>query len=381
MSDDEWIYDSVVGFLNSHLWSVPVESFVDAHCLVFDACETDLEVYNTIHSEYKQLVEELLEGFTNDIHITSEQFIEGCEKGSNAESIYTKSMFEYVFAAVNFSLFRQIMVRHNAALSLQALQMIRGTSDCGTDDLMAEVMKMSEGDFKSGREDFSNTKQKEMADLEAALVKSRLDCETLLKDIEKDKVLLGNAIDSKTPDDMMLYPNIPSPMAAVSYLPAPGNAAPLITFDDEPSAPAPPTPASFPAPASSVALDSAPILAPLKGPGPAPKVSNEAAQQWMAEAVAEQGPSQVSQRPTQSLEDRQAYWLEQKQRLIKTKQAERLNTLDTKVDSSARPKSSRVARRAVIDEPEPTPQATPKGPAMSEALAARLKKEVIGAHR
>ena len=37
---------------------------------VFDACETDLEVYNTIHSEYKQLVEELLEGFTNDIHIT-----------------------------------------------------------------------------------------------------------------------------------------------------------------------------------------------------------------------------------------------------------------------------------------------------------------------
>ena len=34
----------------------------------------------------------------------------------------------------------------------------------------------------------------------------------MLKDIEKDKVLLGNAIDSKTPDDMMLYPNIPSPM-------------------------------------------------------------------------------------------------------------------------------------------------------------------------
>ena len=50
-------------------------------------------------------------------------------------------------------------------------------------------------------------------------------------------------------------------------------------------------------------------------------------------------------------------------------------------DSSARPKSSRVARRAVIDAPEPTPQPTPKGPAMSEALAARLKKEVIGAHR
>ena len=33
--DDSWIYDSVVGFLNSPIWMVPIESFVDQNCLGF----------------------------------------------------------------------------------------------------------------------------------------------------------------------------------------------------------------------------------------------------------------------------------------------------------------------------------------------------------
>ena len=51
---------------------------------------------------------------------------------------------------------------------------------------------------------------KEMADLEAALIKSRIDCETLLKDIEKDKNDLVTTLDSQTTDaPPNLYPVIP----------------------------------------------------------------------------------------------------------------------------------------------------------------------------
>ena len=53
-----------------------------------------------------------------------------------------QGMFEYVFASVNYDLFKSIMVRHNAALSLQALQMIRGNSADGAQDLEQEVMKL-----------------------------------------------------------------------------------------------------------------------------------------------------------------------------------------------------------------------------------------------
>ena len=68
--------------------------------------------------------------------------------------------------------------------------------------------------FSRHREAFDEQTVKEMADLEAALVKSRLDCETLLKDIEKDKSALGENMAAKhaeimAPTAPLLYPEIP----------------------------------------------------------------------------------------------------------------------------------------------------------------------------
>eukprot|EP00116_Pleurobrachia_bachei_P011649 sb/3471911/ len=88
--EDSWIYDSVVGFLNSPVWMVPIESFVDQHCLVFDSGTEDNQEYHVLHDDYKQLVEELLESFTSDLHITSSQFIAGCNKGRALGGTYTQ---------------------------------------------------------------------------------------------------------------------------------------------------------------------------------------------------------------------------------------------------------------------------------------------------
>ena len=57
---------------------------------VFDGTTQDTSEYYEIHTQYKVLVEELLESFTNDLHITSSQFIEGCQKGRAATSTYTQ---------------------------------------------------------------------------------------------------------------------------------------------------------------------------------------------------------------------------------------------------------------------------------------------------
>lgn len=32
----DWIFDSVVAFLSSPLWSTPIMSFIDQHCAIFD---------------------------------------------------------------------------------------------------------------------------------------------------------------------------------------------------------------------------------------------------------------------------------------------------------------------------------------------------------
>ena len=68
--------------------------------------------------------------------------------------------------------------------------------------------------FCRHRKEFDEHTVKEMADLEAALMKSRLDCETLLKDIEKDKSVLGDNMEAKRAEVMAptappLYPEIP----------------------------------------------------------------------------------------------------------------------------------------------------------------------------
>ena len=38
MADDqEWLFDAVLGFLRSPAWALPVMSFIDDNCVVFDS--------------------------------------------------------------------------------------------------------------------------------------------------------------------------------------------------------------------------------------------------------------------------------------------------------------------------------------------------------
>ncbi|KAL5266502.1 hypothetical protein ACHWQZ_G003774 [Mnemiopsis leidyi] len=374
--EDSWIYDSVVGFLNSPIWMVPIESFVDQHCLVFDGTTQDTSEYYEIHTQYKVLVEELLESFTNDLHITSGQFIEGCQKGRAATSTYTQGMFEYVFASVNYELFKSIMVRHNAALSLQALQMIRGNSSEGALDLEAEVMKFSEQEFKTHRKEFDEHTVKEMADLEAALMKSRLDCETLLKDIEKDKAVLGENMETKRSEVMaptapLLYPEIPQFSIQ----------SPRPTAEEKEAPPVPPN-TSASQEESKTSADTVDSLPPLRT-APVVQPSNDAAaQKWMEEAKAESSPTSSAPRqaPTeQTLEERRLYWQRRKQEIIESKRSAALQTLSAHGESSGRPKSARVAQRAVQQDLAAAPSVAPQEakPAMSQALAAALRREVV----
>jgi hypothetical protein len=30
--DDEWLFESVVAFLNSPIWTIPIQHFIEKHC-------------------------------------------------------------------------------------------------------------------------------------------------------------------------------------------------------------------------------------------------------------------------------------------------------------------------------------------------------------
>ena len=58
--DEDWMCDFIVAFLRSPPWTVPLWSFIDVHCLVFDADEENKFVYTDIHKEFVDLVDALL---------------------------------------------------------------------------------------------------------------------------------------------------------------------------------------------------------------------------------------------------------------------------------------------------------------------------------
>jgi hypothetical protein len=67
-----WLYDSIVGFLQSPEWSVPVMEFIDKHCIVFDTEDENKFEFTTVHNDFCEMVNNLLEGFLTDMGISPE---------------------------------------------------------------------------------------------------------------------------------------------------------------------------------------------------------------------------------------------------------------------------------------------------------------------
>jgi len=45
----QWKYESIIQFLQSPLWRIPLVEFVDEHCFVFDNPKEDKPEYVEIH--------------------------------------------------------------------------------------------------------------------------------------------------------------------------------------------------------------------------------------------------------------------------------------------------------------------------------------------
>jgi hypothetical protein len=56
MSKEDWVYDSVVGFLLSPLWRDPIMDFIRDNSLVFDSEDENKLAFTEIHQNYGKLV-------------------------------------------------------------------------------------------------------------------------------------------------------------------------------------------------------------------------------------------------------------------------------------------------------------------------------------
>lgn len=161
--DSEWIIESIVGYLESPEWVIPVTDFMEHKCSVFDDEDENKLSYTEIHQQYKNLVEKLLENYMQEVGINEQQFLDACTSPF-AKSRSLQPVFQPVLATDDFQVFRSLMVQKNMELQLQALRVIKEKNgalpECLTDgvDVMTELqqqeMKILEEVLKKSKEEY-----------------------------------------------------------------------------------------------------------------------------------------------------------------------------------------------------------------------------------
>lgn len=144
------MFDSLVGFLRGPVWNVPILTFIEHKSLVFEPGEDDKNEaeYKKIHEDYKNLVDFMLGSYMEDIGITPGQFETACGLGTGKNKTkFTHGLFEQVWAADDFEIFKRMMVQKNIELQLQALELLQQRYG-----VLPEVLQPGKKDKEAGNE-------------------------------------------------------------------------------------------------------------------------------------------------------------------------------------------------------------------------------------
>ncbi|XP_035461884.1 cilia- and flagella-associated protein 36 isoform X2 [Scophthalmus maximus] len=138
-----WVVESIVGYLGSPEWIIPVKDFMESRCTVFDDEDENKLSYTEIHQQYKKL-----------------------------------SVFQPVLASDDYQMFRSMMVQKNMELQLQALRVIKDRNgalpECLTDglDVMTELqqqeMKILQQVLKKSKEEYDEEMSRRLLSEEEA---------------------------------------------------------------------------------------------------------------------------------------------------------------------------------------------------------------------
>jgi hypothetical protein len=69
-----WLAEYFVQFLNSPVWTIPVETYMEENCITFEDKEENPFDHFKVHKDFIELCEVLLEEKMNELMISKEQF-------------------------------------------------------------------------------------------------------------------------------------------------------------------------------------------------------------------------------------------------------------------------------------------------------------------
>ena len=125
--DQEWVLDSLIGFLKGPLWSEPVFTFLDERSVVFDVEDLpeNQNEYQKVYADYKKLVDDLLDSHMSEMQISQQQFEQAVQDAQEFLSErLQQTLFEQIWAADHFDSFKRMMIQVNIDLQLWALEIL-----------------------------------------------------------------------------------------------------------------------------------------------------------------------------------------------------------------------------------------------------------------
>jgi len=80
--ENSWLIDLILAFFHSMEWKMPVLSFIESNCSVFDNEDENKLEYTKIHKEFKELTEGLIEGMLKELGASNEDFGEAFDRAN-----------------------------------------------------------------------------------------------------------------------------------------------------------------------------------------------------------------------------------------------------------------------------------------------------------
>lgn len=129
-NSNDRVYDEMLCFLSEPIFQIPVRSFMDENCLIFDPDTERSKEHREIFAEYKKLVDALLDAFCEDAKITTDEAMKGISRLNKIPDIHDLfyGLFEQVLAATDFDIFYAAMAKRNIMIQEQVLAMILASS-------------------------------------------------------------------------------------------------------------------------------------------------------------------------------------------------------------------------------------------------------------
>ena len=367
---DDWVFESVLQFLKSPVWTAPIHGFIERHCHEFSSEEEENKlIYTDLHKQFSELVDSLLSTFLEELGVGIEDFVEAIRRtASDADtpaSELSAFISEYILALDDFPSFRAMMEKKNVEMDLEAMyEYVRYTA--------------------AARDEAEDMSDEERFLYEMAIHMSLGASDVALKELEAEdaELLQALALSVAAEQERLLREQLAEEGAeteAIKALKEEVRARRVenverVVREIQASPMKPAREAAVPAKASAAlapigARRSAPGGFTISQPAVVVKAATPAAPQPSFDDLRKEAEAKLhsaSAQPTkEEIEQRAAYFKKQRELLVKSKQAEREEEL----------------KKFQLAPSEPAPSAAPDSKSITVALARRLKDDLISESR